>query len=170
MAVALAQIKDLLLPGLMAVTGKYEDIAPQWKKLYTSKKSNMALERSVSVRYTSLAQLKTEGGATAFDNNPGQRYVYNMEPVEVGLGYSITRKAIDDNLYKSQFTPTNLGLMKSFRDFKEIEAAALLNNASTYDANLGGDGVSLVSASHPTDNATWANRPSTDLDLNEASS
>ena len=26
----------------------------------------------------------------------------------------MTRKAIDDNLYKTQFNPSNLGLMRSF--------------------------------------------------------
>lgn len=169
MAVALASIKDLLLPGLMEVTGKYKEIPRQWDKLFSTKQSKMALERTVTTRLLSLPQLKQEGGATQFDNNAGQRFVWNMEPVEIGLGYAITRKAIDDNLYKSQFNPTNLDMQESFSTFKEIEAAAVLNNATTYDGNLGGDGVALCSTSHPYDGGTWGNRPSVDQDLNESS-
>lgn len=169
MAVALASIRDLLLPGLMEVTGKYKEIPRQWDKLFSTKPSKIALERTVTTRLLSLPQLKQEGGATQFDNNAGQRFVWNMEPVEIGLGYAITRKAIDDNLYKSQFNPTNLDMQESFSTFKEIEAAAVLNNATTYDGNLGGDGVALCSTSHPYDGGTWGNRPSVDQDLNESS-
>ena len=106
MAIALGQIRDLLLPGLMALTGKYDQIETQWKQIYKVHKSQMALERSVSTAYLPLAQIKTEGGATPFQNTAGERYVYNMEPIEVGLAYAITRKAIADNLYRSVFSPT----------------------------------------------------------------
>jgi hypothetical protein len=36
-------------------------------------------------------------------SNAGERFVYNQEHTEIALGYAITRKAIDDNLYKTQF-------------------------------------------------------------------
>jgi len=48
-----------------------------------------------------------EGSPTTFDNAAGQRFVYNAEHFEIGLGYAITRKAIDDNLYKAEFGPSN---------------------------------------------------------------
>ena len=169
MAIALGQIRDLLLPGLMALTGKYDQIETQWKQIYKVHKSQMALERSVSTAYLPLAQIKTEGGATPFQNTAGERYVYNMEPIEVGLAYAITRKAIADNLYRSVFTPTNLGLQKSFADFWEIEGAYILNTATTYNIQIGGDGQALLSTAHPVDGGTYANTPSVALDLNEAS-
>src|SRR5690349_18032300 len=127
MAVNLSQIKDLLLPGLRGVEGKYEQIPSQWDKLFTKHTSNMALERTAEMRYLGYAQLKTEGGQTAFDNGAGERYVYNQEHIELGLGYAITRKAIDDNLYKSQFEPSNLGLIESFNQTKEIYGANVFN-------------------------------------------
>jgi hypothetical protein len=120
------------------------------------------------MRYLGLAQLKTEGGQTQFDNSAGERYVYNQEHVEVGLGYAITRKAIDDNLYKTQFHPSNLGLIESFHQTMEIYAANILNNSTVYNANVGGDGVALASASHPTDFGLIANTPAVQVDLNEA--
>jgi len=45
----------------------------------------------------------------------------------------------------------------------------VLNTASTFNANVGGDGQSLISASHPVDGTTIGNRPTQDVDLNETS-
>ena len=168
MAVNLSAIKDLLLPGLRGVEGKYEMIPSQYDKIFTKHDSKMALERTAEMRYLGLAQLKTEGGQTAFDNNAGERFVYNQEHTEIALGYAITRKAIDDNLYKTQFHPSNLGLIESFQQTKEIYGANILNTATTYNASIGGDGVALCSTSHPIDGGTVANRPTTDVGLNEA--
>jgi len=168
MAVNLSQIKDLLLPGLRGVEGKYEQIPSQYDKIFTKHDSKMALERTAEMRYLGLAQLKTEGGQTSFDSGAGERFVYNQEHTEIALGYAITRKAIDDNLYKTQFTPSNLGLVESFQQTKEIYGANLLNTAQTYNAAVGGDGVALCSTSHPIDGGSVANTPTTQVDLNEA--
>lgn len=168
MAVNLPAIRDLLLPGLRGIEGKYEQIPLQWDKLFTRHNSKMALERTAEMRYLGLAQLKTEGGQTAFDNGAGERFMYNQEHIEIALGYSMTRKAIDDNLYKSQFHPSNLGLMESFQQTKEIYGANVLNTGNVYNANIGGDGVAMIATNHPIDGGTIANRPTTDVDLNEA--
>ena len=169
MAVNLSAIKDLLLPGLRGIEGKYEQIPAQYDKIFTKHDSKMALERTAEMRFLGYAQLKTEGGQTAFDNNAGERYVYNQEHTEIGLGYAITRKAVDDNLYKTQFKPSNLGLMESFSQTKEIYGANVLNTSTTYNASVGGDGVALVSASHPIDGGVIANTPAIQIDLNESS-
>jgi len=169
MAVNLSAIKDLLLPGLRGITGKYEQIPSQYDKVFTKYNSKLALERTAEMRYLGLAQLKTEGGQTSFDNNAGERYVYNQEHNEIALGYAMTRKAIDDNLYKTQFHPSNLGLFESFHQTKEIYGANVLNTGNVYNANVGGDGVALFSTAHPIDGLTIANTPTTQVDLNEAS-
>jgi hypothetical protein len=168
MAVNLSAIKDLLLPGLRGVEGKYEQIPSQYDKIFTKHDSKMALERTAEMRFLGLAQLKTEGAQTAFDNGAGERYVYNQEHTEIALGYAITRKAIDDNLYKTQFMPSNLGLIESFQQTKEIYGANVLNTATTYNASIGGDGKALIATDHPIDGGTVANRPAVDVDLNEA--
>lgn len=169
MSVNIAAIRDLLLPGLMNITGQYRQIPRQWSKVFKTHQSNMQLERSVQARYLGMADLKFEGGATTFDNNAGERFVWNMEPIEVGLGYAITRKAIDDNLYQSAFMPTNLGLNKSFSEFWEVEAASIFNTATVYNANQGGDGQPLLSVNHPFDYGVWANTTTVPMNLNEAS-
>jgi hypothetical protein len=169
MPVALSQIRDLLLPGLWGISGKYQQIEKQWSKVFKTTTSKMALERRASMRYLGLAQLKQEGGVTAMDNSAGERYVYNQEHNEIGLGYAITRKAIDDNLYKAEFGPSNDGLMASFAQTEEIYGANVLNTGTTYNASVGGDGVSLFSTAHPIDGLTIANKPTTEVDLNETS-
>ena len=168
MAVNLSAIKDLLLPGLRGVEGKYEQIPSQYDKIFTKHESKMALERTAEMRFLGLAQLKTEGGQTAFDNGAGERFVYNQEHTEIALGYAITRKAIDDNLYKTQFMPSNLGLIESFHQTKEIYGANVLNTATTYNAAVGGDGKALCASDHPIDGGTVSNIPSTPVDLNES--
>jgi len=168
MPVALSAIANLLFPGLREVTGKYQQIPKQYDKIFDFMKSEMALERTVEARYLGYAQLKNEGQSTTFDNNAGQRFVFNQEHVEIGLGYAITRKAIDDNLYKTQFQPSNLGLMESFNQTKEIYGANILNTGNVYNTNVLGDGVALFNTAHPVDGNTYANRPTIDVDLNEA--
>jgi hypothetical protein len=168
MAINLASIKDLLLPGLRGLTGKYEQIPSQYDKVFTKFDSKLALERTIEMRYLPLASLKTEGGQTQFDNNAGQRYTYVQEHNEISLGYALTRKMIDDNLYKQQFHPSNLGLMESFHQTMELYAANVLNTATTYNAQVNGDGVSLCATNHPIDGQTIANTFTTQVDLNEA--
>lgn len=168
MPVALSSIANLLFPGLREVTGKYQQIPRQYDKVFDFMKSEMALERTAEVRYLSYAKTKNEGAATTFDNNAGQRYIYNQEHLEIALGYAITRKAIDDNLYKTQFQPSNLGLMESFVQTKEIYGANVFNTGNVYNAAVGGDGQPLFSATHPTDAGAYANRPTVDVDLNES--
>jgi hypothetical protein len=168
MAVNLSAIKDLLLPGLRGIEGKYEMIPSQYDKIFTKHNSKLALERTAEMRYLGLAQLKTEGGQTSFDNGAGERYVYNQEHAEIGLGYAMTRKAIDDNLYKTQFHPSNLGLIESFQQTKEIYGANVLNTATTYNANIGGDGQPLCSNAHPIDGTTVSNTPAVQVDIGEA--
>lgn len=170
MAISVASIYDMTRPGLRGIEGKYEQIPTQWSKIFWQGKSNLGIERTAENRYLPLAQLKFEGGATAMDNNAGERFIYNHEAFEVGLGYAMTRKAIDDNLYEAEFPASNLGLHESFAQFKEIQCANVLNTGNVYNGATGGDGVALFSSAHPYDYGTWPNTPaSAQLSLNEAS-
>ena len=169
MPVALSSIRNELLPGLFDVRGSYDMIPRQWDKVFTTRNSNMAVERSTQMRFMGLPYLKDEGAATQFDNNAGERFIWNFVHQEIALGYAITRKAIDDNLYKSQFNPTNLKLQEAFAQFKEIQGANILNTATTYVSSQVGDGQALLSTAHPYDGGTWANTSSVAQSLNENS-
>jgi hypothetical protein len=168
MNTTIAQIRDLLRPGLFEVTGKYDMIPAQWKSVFDTSKSEMTVERSVEMRYLSLAAVKTEGGNIYYDTGAGQRFVYNQEHVELAIGYIFTKKAIDDNLYKTQFGPSAMGMNESFAQTKEILAADVFNSGNVYNPQIGGDGQPLFSTSHPIDGGTFANRPTTDMQLNES--
>lgn len=168
MAINLAAIHSELLPGLFDVRGYYEEIPKQWDKVVTVHKSNMATEFSTQMRFTTLPQLKQEGGATQFDNNAGERFKWAFTAQEIGLGYAITRPAIADNLYKQQFNPANLGLAFVFNQYKEIQVANLLNTGTTAITGIGGDGQALFSTAHPYDFGSWANTSTTPKSLNES--
>lgn len=167
MPIALSSIRDQLFPGLRAITGKYQQIPRQYDKIFQYIKSEQAVERTVENRYLPLARLKTEGATTVFDNRAGERFVWNQSHLEISLGYSITRPAIDDNLYKTQFNPSNLGLQESFNQTKEIYAAAVFNLGFVYQAAVGGDGQPLFATGHPIDGGTYANAFTTAADLSE---
>lgn len=167
MPVALSSIRDFLFPGLRAITGKYQQIPRQYDKIFQYIKSEQAVERTVEAAYLPVARLKNEGGTTVFDNRAGERFVWNQSHMEIALGYAITRPAIDDNLYKTQFVPSNLGLQESFNQTKEIYAASVFNLGFIYQQALAGDGQALFSTAHPIDGGSYANAFSTAADLSE---
>lgn len=164
-----AQIMNLLLPGIYKVGGQYTRYKKEWPEVFTTVKSTLQTETAIQTRILGPAQMKVEGGATAFDNNFGQRFRWNATAFEVALGYAVTLRAVEDNQYTSDFNLMNLQLVQSFSQFKEVQGANILNNGFTYDPTIGGDGVALFSTAHPYDNGTWANTFTTQLDLNESS-
>lgn len=168
MAINLSQERDLLLPGLNALTGKYMQLPRTHSKIFQQRKATMALERTVSMRYLSQAQQKPEGMPTTFDNNGGQRYVYNHQPVTLSLGFAITLEAIEDNQYKKDFGPSVMGLQDAFLRAEEVYAADVLNTATTYNAGIGGDGKALGAIDHPVDSNSIANLASPAVSLGEA--
>ncbi len=169
MPVALSSIRNLLLPGLWAVTGKYEQLPAVRKRVFKERKSNMALEQSTSMRYIAQAYIKQEGAPSQADNASGQRYTYNQTHNELAVLFAITRKAIDDNLYKTEFGPAVMGLNEAFDRTNEAFAADVLNSATTYSAAIGGDGKALAATDHPVDGGTFSNLASPAASLNETS-
>lgn len=169
MPVSLANIRDLLQPGLYAITGEYTQLPRVWSQVYKTRKSNMALERLASMRYLAIAGIKSEGGPTPVDNASGERYIYNQEHDEIGLMFAITRKAIDDNLYKTEFGPNAMGLRNANLRFEEVRGADVINTATTYNANVQGDGKALAATDHPVDGGTYSNLASPAVSLNETS-
>lgn len=167
MAITTSNIPALLLPGIRKIKGDYPQIPTQWSQVFATSSSDMAVERTESMRYLPLPQLKGSGQPTSFDNLAGQRFTYNHIHVAIGLGYSFTREAIDDNLYKTQFNPANLGLMKSFKQMKEILAAGVLNTGNVLNPTIGGDNQPLFSTTHPVDGYNVPNTPTNQVSLNE---
>lgn len=165
-----SQVKDLLLPGLNAVFGaNYNQFPTQWSEIFEKHTSEMAYERDVEVKMLGLAQARAEGESTTFEDM-GERYQFVYRHVGVALGFVMTKFAIRDNLYKTQFGPQVSALKRSLMQTKEVYAANVLNNASdTTGAFFGGDGVPLLSTQHPLDVGYLANTPAIQSELNETS-
>ena len=170
MAISRAQLAKELEPGLNALFGmEYGRYENQPAEIYTTESSDRAFEEEVMLSGFGAAPTKSEGAAISFDNaNESFTARYNHETV--ALAFSITEEAIEDKLYDRLGSRYTRALARSMAHTKQVKAADVLNNAFTAGASAGGDGVSLCSTSHPlTNGGTFANRPSTDADLNETS-
>src|SRR3954453_4188677 len=124
-----AQIAALLLPGLDAVFGNYNSLPAQWPEIFEKHDSELAYERDVEVKTLGLAQLRSEGGATTYEDM-GSRYTYVYRHVQPALGFIMTRNSIRDNVYKSDFGPNTRALKFSMRQTKEVYGASVLNNST----------------------------------------
>lgn len=90
----------------------------------------------------------------------GQRFVYRIPHKEVELAFAINATAdkhAADKL-KGEIKPFVLGLIRAFKEYRELDAASVFNAATTYDLDRVGDGKPLCSAEHPCDDAMWSNQ------------
>jgi len=91
----------------------------------------------------------------------------------IALAFAITEEAIEDNLYDRLSSRYTKALARSMSNAKEVKGAAPLNNGlpaiAAATAFQTGDGVNLLSTSHPTIAGTVANTLATQADLNETS-
>ena len=167
MAISRSQLLKELLPGLNALFGlEYARYGEEHKEIYETETSERSFEEETKLSGFSAAPVKNEGSAIAYDNaQEAWTARYNHETI--ALGFSLTEEAIEDNLYDSLSARYTKGLARAMAYTKQVKAAAVLNNAFN-SAYTGGDGVSLLNASHPLVNGgTNSNAPSTAADLNE---
>lgn len=147
---------DLLWPGIQAIFGiNYEKIAKEYPRIFDVRKSNKAYEKVIEATGLGLAVVKTEGQSIVYDS-PGQGPASVFTHVTYGLGYIITREAMEDNQYQEVAEANAAALPWSMNVTKETVHANILNRAFS-SSYVGGDGVALLSASHPTANGTQSN-------------
>jgi hypothetical protein len=109
------------------------------------------------MKYLGAADIKPEGQPIATDSM-GQRIVTNYIHKRVGLSFTITKEAVEDNLYQNQFPQQAVSLRNSLRVTKNILGANVLNNAFNPAYPIG-DGQPVCSTTHPIDGGVFANRP-----------
>jgi len=159
----------LLWPGINALYGKaYNDYPEEWKSLgFQVNKSSKAYEEDVGLSSFGLASVKSEGGPISYDTER-QGFTTRYNHVVYALGFIITREIYEDDQYDQVGKKKANALARSMKQTKEIVAANIFNRATT-SGYTGGDGVVLLSASHPNvAGGTWSNMPSTAADLSEA--
>lgn len=158
----------LLWPGLNAIWGKeYNDYPVEWEKLFEKNTSDRAYEEDVGLSSFGLASVKTEGAPIVYDTER-QGFTTRYNHVVYALGFIITREIYEDDLYGKVGAQKAKALARSLRQTKEIVGANVYNRA--FDSNyVGGDGVSLLNASHPNvAGGTFSNTIATAADLSEA--
>ena len=169
MAISRAQLAKELEPGLNALFGmEYNRYEGQHSEIFDTESSDRAFEEEVMLSGFGAAPTKSEGNAVTFDDaNEAYTARYNHETV--AMAFSITEEAVEDNLYDKISSRYTRALARSMAHTKQVKAASVLNNAFS-SSFTGGDGVALVSDSHPlSGGGTFSNRPSTYSDLNETS-
>jgi len=155
MTINTTQINRLLNTGIKAIFGNYDLPNDEYKQIFKTFGSTKASEQDLEMRFLGPADIKAEGAEFAVDSM-GQRIVTNYKHKTVGLSFSMTREAMQDNLYKDQFPQQALALKNSLRATKNILAANVLNNAFN-PVNPIGDGMPLCSTAHPIDGGTFSN-------------
>lgn len=164
-----SSFSKLLWPGLNAIYGKaYNDYPEEWSKLgFEHNKSSRAFEEDVGLSSFGLASVKAEGAPITYDSER-QGFTTRYNHVVYALGFVITREIYEDDQYSQVGNKKAKALARSMRQTKEIVGANIFNRATTA-GYTGGDGVVLISASHPNvAGGTWSNMPSTASDLSEA--
>ena len=158
-----------LWPGIKAWWGQvYDEHKEEYSELFDSDTSSMNYEEDVQLTGFGLAPVKSEGSGVSYDSEI-QGFTTRYTHIAYALGYIVTKEELDDNLYEQVSRRRSAALAMSFRQTKENVGANIYNRAfnGTY---LGGDGVALASTAHPnTSGGTFANKPSVDADLSEAS-
>jgi len=152
-----------LWPGVNAWYGKkYNEHPVEYTDLFETQKTSKHWEEEVGISGFGLAVAKGEGESVSYDSER-QGFITRYQPVEYALGFIITEIMIEDNLYAEVAERKAKGLAFSMRQTKETVGANVYNRAFS-GSYLGGDGVSMVSASHPNvAGGTWSNLGTGDL-------
>jgi len=163
-----AQFAKMLEPGLNTLFGlEYDSYPPEYSAVFSSNSSSKAFEEDVLLQGFGSAPTKDEGAAISYDTG-SQQWTARYQHETVALAFSLTEEAEEDGQYGSIASRYTKALARSMSSTKEIKAANVLNNAQTAGFT-GGDGVVLLSASHPTTNGVQSNVLATAADLSETS-
>ena len=157
-----------LWPGVNKWYGKaYDEFPVEWTDLFDKHTSRKAFEEDVGVSGFGLAAVKSEGQSVQYDTEQ-QAYITRYTHIVYGLGFMVTREALEDDQYDVVAEKRARGLAFSMRQTKEIVCANVYNRAFTAGYN-GGDGVTLGNAAHPNAvGGTWSNILATAANLSEA--
>lgn len=168
MAMNRAQFASMLEPGLNTLFGlEYDSYPPEYSAVFEANTSSKAYEEDLLLQGFGSAPTKDEGAAISYDSG-SQQWTARYQHETVALAFSLTEEAEEDGQYGSIASRYTKALARSMASTKEIKAANVLNNAQTSGFN-GGDGVVLLSASHPTTNGLQSNVLATAADLSETS-
>jgi uncharacterized membrane protein len=159
-----------IYPGITEWFGRsYNEHGLQCRDIFGAPRSSeRRYEESQMITGLGLASVLPEGSGVAYDSF-SEGFNKTHQHVTYGLGFIITKEAIEDNQYMELALERTEVLARSMRETKEHVAANVLNRAfnSSY---TGADGLELCSAVHLLQGGgTYQNELTTAADLSEAS-
>lgn len=158
----------LLWPGLNKIWGDdYNKHPNEWERLFDKSTSEKNYEEDVGITTFGLTPEKSQGNAIVYDDMK-QNYVSRYVHTTYGLGFIITREAMEDNLYMEVGRRGTKALAFSYNQTRENVLHNIYNNGFSGSYTFG-DGQPFFSASHPIEGGTASNILSTPADLSEAS-
>ena len=162
------QLVKELEPGLNALFGlEYDRYENQTAEIFETESSDRAFEEEVMLGGFANASVKPEGQGVSYDDAQ-ETYTARYTNETVALAFALTEEAVEDNLYDKISTRYTKALARSMANTKQVKGSNIINNSTTA-GYTGGDGVVLVSASHPTLSGNQTNVLTTAADLNETS-
>lgn len=145
-----------LWPGIKAWFGNsYKELPKPYEAYFQMETSDKAYEEIAEATGFGLAPQKNEGSSIQYDTD-GEGYKSRFTNVTYGLGYIVTREALEDNQYKTISERRSSELARSMNATKCIVHANILNRGFSTSYPIG-DGAALFSAAHPTVSGNQSN-------------
>ena len=151
-----------------AFDGVYDQRADEWKQVFVQQQGIPRNYHEEPVLYGFGAAPELPDGMPVTYQSGGvlfiQRYVYKV----YGLAFALTKVLVEDGDHIRIGQTYARHLAQSLIETKETLCANILNRAFN-GSYTGGDGVSLVNASHPIAGGTFSNVLSTAANLSQTS-
>jgi len=151
-----------------AFDGVYDQRKDEWKQIFKERDGIARAYHEEPVMYGfGVAPVLPDGQAVTYQQGGvlfNQRYYYQV----FGLAYALTKVLVEDGDHIRIGRIFAEHLAQSLVETQETLAANILNRAFN-GSYLGGDGVSLISTSHPIVGGTFSNQLSTAAALSQTS-
>ena len=148
--------------------GVYDQRADEWKQVFKEQKGIPRNYHEEPVLYGFGAAPELPDGMAVTYQSGGvlflQRYLYKV----YGLAFALTKVLVEDGDHIRIGQTYAKHLAQSLIETKETLAANILNRAFN-GSYVGGDGVSLISASHPIVSGVFSNQLTTAAALSQTS-
>lgn len=143
------QFRSIVEPILnQSFDGVYDQRADEYKQIFTEENGiNRAYHEEVVLYGMGAAPVLPDGQPVTYDEG-GQLYVKRYPYDVYGLAFALTKVLVEDGEHIRVGSTMSKHLAQSMTETLETVTANHLNRAFTVGYN-GGDGVPLVSASHP---------------------
>jgi hypothetical protein len=157
-----------LWPGIHSLFGMWYQNRDLWRDLVTVQTSDKHREEIVQEDGFGLAAIKEQGGSIGYDTT-SQQGTATAYHIVYGLGYIITREAIEDNQYEKLASARAKALKRAMVETKNTVVANWFNRGFDTNYSVGTEAKPLFSASHSSQVGSQSNILATAADLSEAS-